>query len=173
MELFDIEAGKVILDPNVLYVPEFKKLYDRDKSDGKNVATAEIAYVTFLCNFSSKNPYNSYSDKDKEKKVRDDTMKKEPDELINKAIKKYKEMQATVTSRLLIAAKIASNVLAEYFENAKAEDATEIIRNIEKLGNAVKSLYVLEIQVQKEQLEAKVIRGGNEIGMYEIPDKER
>ena len=168
MELFDIEAEKVVLDPNILYIPEFKELYDRDKTKGKFIATAEIAYVTFLCNFSSKNPYNSYSDKDKEKKVRNDTMKKEPDEAIKKAIEKYKEMQQTVTSRLLVAAKIASNVLAEYFEQAKAEDATEIIRNIEKLGNAVKSLYALEIQVQKEQLEARVIRGGQELGMYEI-----
>jgi hypothetical protein len=168
MELFDIEAGKVVLDPNVLYIPEFKQIWDRDKGKDKNIATAQLAYVTFLCNFSSKNPYNSYSDKDKEKKVRDDTTKKEPDELIKKAIKKYKEMQQTVTSRLLVAAKVASNVLAEYFEGAKAEDATEIIRNIEKLGNAVKSLYALEIQVQKEQLESKVIRGGKELGMYEI-----
>ena len=23
MELFDIEAGKVVLDPNILYIPEF------------------------------------------------------------------------------------------------------------------------------------------------------
>ncbi len=167
MELFDIEAEKVVLDPNILYIPEFKELYDRDKTEGKFVATAEIAYVTFLCNFSSKNPYNSYSDKDKEKKVREDTMKKEPDKAIKKAIEKYKEMQETVTSRLLVAAKIASNVLAEYFEQAKAEDATEIIRNIEKLGNAVKSLYTLEVQVQKEQLEARTIRGGQELGMYE------
>jgi hypothetical protein len=92
MELFDIEAGKVVLDPNVLYIPEFKQIWDRDKGKDKNIATAQLAYVTFLCNFSSKNPYNSYSDKDKEKKVRDDTTKKEPDELIKKAIKKYKEM---------------------------------------------------------------------------------
>ena len=44
----------------------------------------------------------------------------------------------------------------------------EVIRNIEKLGNAVKSLYSLEKQVQKEQLESATIRGGNELGMYEV-----
>jgi len=168
MELFDIEAGKVTLDPNILYIPEFKAIWDRDKTKDKPRATAEIAYVTYLCNFSSKNPYNSYSDKDKEEKVRVDTIKKDPDKLIKKAMDKYKEMQQTVTSRLLVAAKVAANVLAEYFEQAKAEDATEIIRNIEKLGNAVKSLYSLEIQVQKEQLESREIRGGKELGMYEI-----
>lgn len=167
MELFDIEAEKVVLDPNILYIPEFKKIWDRDKNKDKNIATAELAYITYLCNLSSKNPYNAYSDKDKEIKVRNDTIKREPDKEINKAIEKYKEMQQTVTSRLLTSAKIAANVLAEYFENAKAEDATEIIRNIEKLGNAVKSLYALEIQVQKEQLENKSIRGGKELGMYE------
>ena len=32
MELFDIEGGKIVLDPNVLYIPEFKALWDRDTS---------------------------------------------------------------------------------------------------------------------------------------------
>jgi hypothetical protein len=168
MELFDIEAGKVVLDPNTLYIPEFKEIYDRDKSPGKETATKEIAYITYLCNFSPKNPYNSYSTKDKEDKVKADTIKGEPDEVVKKAMERYKEMQMTTTSRLMIAAKKASEVLAEYFEQAKSEDATEVIRNIEKLGNAVKSLYILEQQVQKEQLENARIRGGNELGMYEV-----
>jgi hypothetical protein len=175
MELFDIEAGKVVLDPNVLYIPEFKKLWDRDKTEGHDIATKEIAYITYLCSFSSRNPYNVYAEKDKEKKVRKDTIGKigrEPDKEVNDALKRYREYQSTPTTRLLEGAFIAADVLAEYFKNAADHGATEVMRNLKELGNTVKSLYSLKEQVQKEQLESQEVRGGSEIGMYELPDED-
>ena len=172
MELFDIEAGKIVLDPNVLYIPEFKMLWDRDKTEEHNIATKEIAYITFLCSYSSKNPYNAYAEADKERKVRKDTIDKEPDRIVKNAIKKYKEMQETPIIRLLDGALIAADVLAEYFRDAKSHGATEVMKNLKELGGTVKSLYSLKKQVQKEQLEVQEVRGGNEIGMYELPDND-
>ena len=171
MELFDIEGGKIVLDPNVLYIPEFKALWDRDTSEGHDIATKEIAYVTYMASFSSKNPYNAYNKNDKERRIRKDTINREPDELVITALNRYTEMQSTPLTRLLEGAEMAVDVLADYFRSVTKSDATEAMKNIRELGNSVKSLYLLKKQVQKEQLESKEVRGGNEIGMYELPEE--
>lgn len=169
MELFDIENGKIQLNPNSLYIPEFRKLYERDKSEMKHRAMNDIGYVTYLCSFSSKNPYNAYAHTIREQHVRKDTIKCAPDELIKKAVDRYRIMQKTASSKLVENAIKASDVLAEYFGEVKKEDAGEIIRNMERLGGVVKTLESLKKQLEKEQLEAAAVRGGSEIGPYEIP----
>jgi len=169
MELFDIKGGLIELNPTNLYIPEFRQIYERDKTKDKHVAMDELAYVVFLCSMSSKNPYGAYSHTIREKYVRADTIKKEPDSLILNAIKKYKELQKTASSKLVENAIKAADVLADYFGEVRKEDAGEIIRNMEKLGGVVKTLETLKKQLEKEQLEAASARGGNEIGLYEMP----
>jgi len=182
MELFDIEGGKIVLNPNVLYIPEFKEIWDRDDTEGHDIATKEIAYVTFMKNMSSKNPYNAYSIKDKELKVRKDTIKKEPDDIIKKALDRYEEFQNTVNTRLLMGARSAADKLVGYFEKVDFDlvdnygkpiySARDLSSNLKEVGNIVKSLVLLEKQVQKEQLDSQDVRGGSEIGMYELPDND-
>lgn len=169
MELFDIESGRIQLNPNSLYIPEFRKIYERDKSKEKHQAMKEIGYVTYLCSLSSKNPYNAYAHNIREKYVRRDTIETEPDDLLKKAIERYREMQKTASSKLVENAIKAADVLAEYFGEVKKEDAGEIIRNMERLGGVVKTLESLKKQLEKEQLDAATVRGGSEIGPYEVP----
>lgn len=180
MELFDIEGGKIVLNPNSLFIPEFKEIWDRDKSKDKYNATNEIAYIVFMANMSNKNPYNAYSDKDKAAKVLSDTIRKEPDEVILKALNRYKEFQNTTNTRLLMGARSAADKLAEYFETIDFSlvdgygkpiySARELASNLKEVGNIVKSLVLLETQVHREQLEMHAARGGSEIGLYELPD---
>ena len=180
MELFDIEGGKLVLNPANLYIPEIRALWERDKTKEKNQATKEISYVTFMGNMSTKNPYMAYSERDKEVKVRKDTIQKEPDEAIKKALERYKEFQNTTNTRLLLGARSAADKLAGYFEGVDFSQldsygkpvysARELASNLKEVGNIVKSLVLLEKQVQKEQLDQQAVRGGNEIGQYELPD---
>lgn len=182
MELFDIEGNNVVLNPDSLFIPEFKKLWDRDKTKQKNKATAEIAYITLKHNLSKTNPYNGYSDKDKEYKIKNDLFNDpnwEPDEKIKEAEERYKEFQQTHSSRLLKGARAAADQLAEYFENINFSEtdnygrpkysAKELSSNLKDVSSIVKSLRQLQEQVEKEQLEAKTARGDIEIGMYEMP----
>lgn len=183
MELFDIENNRLVLNPTNLYIPPFKQIWDRDKSKGKERAHNEIAYVAFLCNLSRRNPYNGYSEQEKESKIRKDIFGDEswePDELVQKAVEKYKEMQKTTNSRLLRSAMNGAQKLADYFDKADFDEidargrprysAKDYAANLKEVGNIVKSLSQLEKQVEKEQLEASEARGGSEIGMYEIPE---
>ena len=170
MRLFDIDKGKVVMNPTSLWLPEFKKLWNRDKSEDKVDASAEISYVVFMYDYRS--PYRDYTERDREQKILKDCFPEKqdwvPDKEIQKAVKRFRELQETTNSRLLQAAKIAANKLTEYFRNVDSSAASEIVRNLKELGTVVKSLDMLEKQVQKEQLEKSSVRGGQEIGLFEV-----
>lgn len=171
MRLFDIVNGVVQMNPTTLWIPEFKALWDRDKSKDKKQATSEISYIVFMHSFVS--PYTGYSEKEREKKVRKDCfgVKSEewkPDTEVKAAIKKFLTLQDTPTLRLLKAAKEGIDKITEYYENVTAERAADIIKNTKELGALVKSLDILTKQVEKEQLENSNIRGGQAIGLFEL-----
>lgn len=185
MELFDIKDNKFILNPTNLYLPPFRQIWERDKSKGKEQAYKEIAYVTFLCNFSKENPYGAYIESERENKIKQDIIGDinwEPDELVKEAVDKYREMQSTANSRLLVSAKKAADKLAIYFDNFDPEardkngralyPISEVRAGLKDLSDIVRSLDKLQKQVQAEQLEAQEARGGSQIGAYEIPNNE-
>ena len=168
--LFDIVGGEVVMNPTSIWIPEFKKLWSRDKSTYKEKAVAEISYIVMLHGFHS--PYQSYSERDREEVVRRDFFPDDhdwkPDKAVEAAIKKFNELQDSVVLRALRAARTGLDKVTEYFENAGPEDADKIVRLIEKLGPNVKSLDSLIKQVEKEQLEQGNVKGGQGIGLFEM-----
>jgi hypothetical protein len=182
MKLFDIVNGKVTLNANSLAIPEFRYLWDRDEDVDKENAVREISYVVFLCDESIGNPYRAYRENERQEVLVKDFIKEKkwkPDKYIDSAVKKYKEATQTTNSRLLKSAKNAAEKLSEYFDmidfNEVDKDgksvfsAKELSSNLAAVGNIVKSLNQLEDMVKKEQLEANTVRGGGEIGFYELP----
>jgi len=169
-KLFDIVNGNVILNATALWIPELKKLYQRDEDENKAVAYAEISYIVMMYGFHS--PYMAYSEKDREMRVlRDyfpDDLKWKPDKEVRAAIKKFNELQDSVALRALRAAKSALDKVTQYCNEAPPEKAIELLRISKDLGPTVKSLDILTTQVQKEQMESSTIRGGQGIGLFEL-----
>lgn len=183
MRLFDIVNGRLVINqPEVLAIPEFNILWERDKDPEKEKAMREISYITFLCDDSVNNPYRAYKEGERNEVLLRDFIKDvkwKPDKQVEAAIKKYKEAVQTTNSRLLRSAKNAADKLAEYFDMIDFNEldtygkpvfsAKELSSNLAAVGNIVKSLTQLEDMVRKEQMESKTIRGGGEIGYYEVP----
>lgn len=169
-KLFDIDRGHVVMNPTVLWIPEFKKIWDRDKSKDKAMASKEISYIVFMHSFSS--PYQSYAERDREKKVLNDYFKGmegwKPDTTIKAAVKKYNELQDSVSLRLLRSSKKALEVIEEFFTNADPDQVDKVVKNAKELGNLIQSLDKLEKQVQKEQHENANVRGGEAVGLFEL-----
>jgi len=153
-----------------LWIPEFKKIWDRDKTKTKGIAGREISYIVFLHDYRS--PYQAYAESEREKKILQDYFSDipdwKPDAAVQAAIKRFIEFQDSASLRLLRSTKLALEAINEYFKNAKPEDIDKIVKNAKDLGNLVQSLDKLEQQVQKEQLEKNAIRGGMEIGLFEL-----
>lgn len=185
IKAFDIVGTDVTFKPEFLAVPEFKAIWDRDKSKNKNKAIQELSYIVFLCDSRIENPYSSYPETTRKEILNIDFFDSEtytPDDLIKDGINKLSGMLDTTTTRLLKGAQVAADQLSEWFKNIDFNktdasgkliySASELARNLSAVGNIVKSLKQLEKQVRQEQLDDNTARGGSEIGDFEIPDFE-
>lgn len=178
MKLFDIQAGKVVMNPTILWVPEFRTLWDRDKSKHKEQAVNEISYVVFLHDFRS--PYLAYPTNERETRIKKDYFKSadwQPDDAIKAAIIKYKELQTSPISRLLQSAMDTCDKMTDYFNgidfkktdhNGKPIYTLKEVSSVMKdIGDIVSSLESLKDKVEREHMERGSIRGGSGIGMFE------
>ena len=172
--IFDIIGTTITLKPESLMVPEFKKIWNRDKSEAKKTAINELSYIVFLCNNSDKNPYKNYSEMDRMEMLKKDFNIKEIDKVVEEAIEKYKKLNITRYERVVNAALNSLEDIEDYYiniKNTKKEDfdVTEYLGSMEKLGKAIKSLRELEKQLEADRAEGTKVRGDSEIGLYEIP----
>jgi len=158
------------MNPTVLWIPEFKKLWSRDKSNDKEMAANEISYIVFKHGFNS--PYIAYSEKDREKRILHDYFKNnkgwKPDKEVKAAEVKYNELQDSSALRLLRSTRKALEIIEDFFTEAGPDQVDKVVKNAKELGGLIQSLNKLELQVQKEQKEAVSVRGESELGLFEI-----
>jgi hypothetical protein len=182
MRVFDIVSGEIVVDPSRLMIPEFRTLWQRDKTKDKQRVTKELAYIVFSYDLSADNPYRGYSEYERDIVLKRDLFNDPnwvPDDKITAAIDKFKKLMETTNTRVLLGAKKAAEELAKWFEQVdftKVDaygkpvfSATELSRNLKEVGSIVKSLAQLEDMVRREQVDKTTTRGGTDIGMYEIP----
>lgn len=170
MSLFQLKDNLVIINPEVLIIPEFNKLWTRDKSKNKESAFKELSFVYFVSDFNS--PYSNYPEDKREQLIKDDFIKDrkwKPDAEINEAIQKYKSLSETATSRLLESVRGVINRMSKYLDNTDIGDETirNILDTITKTTSVVASYAKLEEAVKKEQGMGSKARGNKEIGDYE------
>lgn len=171
--MFDIKGDKIILNTESLAIPPFKDYYNKAKDKSK--ALKEIEYIIWLYKWNS--PYDAYAEKDRAKQVAKDVFKDEtyiPSEEIKELAKRFVEFQETPSTRLLGASKSAAEGLIEalttYSQNEMDIDvAIKITRILKDVGNIVKSLDITMKQAKAEQMESGKVKGGGQIGLYEMP----
>lgn len=172
--LFDIVGNTITIKAESLVVPEFRKIWERDKTKDKKKAFNEISYIVFLCDKSDKNPYKNYSEIDRMVMLKKDFSIDNIDDLISEGIEKYKKLKTTRYERVVNAALDSLEDIEDYYLSIKEQDKTkfditEYLGSMEKLGKAIKSLRELEKQLESDRTEGSKVRGDNEIGLYEIP----
>ena len=169
-KLFDIVQGEVIMNASSLWIPEFRKIWDRDKDEHKCIAHAEITYIVFMYDFTS--PYQGYNEVERKTKILKDYFKDipkwKPDKLVSAGVIKFNELQSTPTLKLLRAVQNSMEMVTDFFNTAEQKDVNSIMKHSEKIGHLVKSIDILTKQVEKEMAENSAIRGGQGIGMFEL-----
>ena len=168
---FVLKEGKVTtINPKVLLVPEFMRIWNRDKSKENKKALKEFAFIYFMADFDSE--YNAYG-LDKEEQIADDIFedpKYQADDLIQDAIDKYEKLQETHSMRMLKSVRKQADRLIRHneLESMKSDDY-----NPAKAMASMKGFE--EVMEQLEKWEKKIagesgdmiIRGGGNVGLFE------
>lgn len=170
--MFDIKGNKITLSTEDLAIPPFKDHYNN--ASDKTLALKEIEYVIWLYKWNT--PYEAYPEKERSQRVAKDLFKDEtyqPSPEVIELGKRFIEFQETPGTRLLNASKSAAEGLTEalnaYSQEAMDIDvAIKITRILKDVGNIVKSLDMTMKQAKAEQMEAGRVKGGGQIGLYEI-----
>lgn len=168
------------ISPEALMIKEFKKIWSRDRSDKKDKALKEFAYVYHLTDYQS--IYRNYHIDTRESKIildifNDRTWK--PDSNINEAINKYRDLQTTLSMQLLNDVELGLTKLRDYFRDADFSDdengvaAKNFIANVKAMGELVKGMKSLREEVEKELVDNMQLRGRTEIGQRELPPERR
>jgi len=178
MKLFTLANNYPIISPEALLITDFANIWNRDKTKDKSVATKELAYVYFLCDYKS--IYNTYPSEIKEERIIEDVFKGKykPDKLVLVAIDKFKELNNTFNMRFLQSARRALEESMAYYNNVDytlKDTKGKFIYNIKEVTNSIKdcsgvldTLDKLIDKVSKEQqLKESKQRGGGEGGFFE------
>ena len=152
-KLFDIVDTEIVLDPRVIAIPALKKVWDSDKSKGKEKAKKMLTYVAFMVDFHS--PYRDLPDDKKEETIRKDVFKDEvwiPTSIVHEAIEKYEQLQETRHSRMLQALKHTEEEITYYFQSISLKETddfgkpkyniNEIVKNMKEQSGEIKSISI-------------------------------
>jgi hypothetical protein len=170
MKIFDIVGQVVQLNPQSLIIPEFKLIWDRDKTKDKMKATREITYIVFVCDNSNDNPYSNFTETERINILTTDFDIKS-DEAIENAILKFKVLNTTKYERVVIAALDSLLHVESYYKKLKDDsdfDILEYLNTTEKLSKAFNSLKDLEKKIVADRMSDDKVRGNNIVGEYEL-----
>lgn len=174
MKLFDIVAGKVVIHNDALGIPCFKELWESNKD--KDLATRYISYIVLKNKFDS--PYvKSMSTEDIPSRLKKELFK-DADHILPVEVEiceeAYKGFINTLTLRLLNNARRKLDSISDYYQDSLGEELDEkkvkdILAGIKTLGEVIKSIDALEVNVRNEELATSKIRGGSELNPFELP----
>lgn len=173
MKLFQLVNWKLEIKPEAFTIIAFKDLLDRDKTKSKDIALEELAYVYHMADNLS--PYSVNLDEE----LRSQSIIKsviriknwKPDKKVLEAIKIYKELDETITSKFLESVKIAMSQLDAYFRTLVAEttegvDMKRVSDMIASSINTVKSVRELEKLVLQDKETSDLMRGNKKKGLF-------
>jgi hypothetical protein len=153
MSLFNLKNNQVVIEPDVLGIPEFKKLWDKDKSKTKDEAYKQLSYIFYVYDFNS--PYSGTDERKRSLTVIKDFIKDEswtPGEDVIAAAAKYRELSETPLTRLLDAVKLTLDKMTDYLRGTEVNDETVriIVDTVNKTSTIVGSYFKLKDTAQKE-----------------------
>lgn len=157
MAIFDIYNNEPVINPEGLFIPELRAIWDRDETDAKHKATNELLYVYHMVD--PKSSYSRYPLSEKENKILEayfeQTPDWKPDEVIQKAMDRYKEMKQSVAVRYLkgveaMIDKLAVFLLEEDIQAGTGGNLTQILAAVTKGEDLINTYAKLLARVNSE-----------------------
>ena len=187
MDIFEIQGNIVIPSPHALLIPQIGKVWNRDLSDRKSVATLELSYIEFCLSGRKSNPFEGYSDDErpiKVAKVLGFANGWRPDRDLLEAMEVYSTLQneGSQSYRYYISVKKGLEKLINFYETQLDFTATnnsgspiykpkDITDAISKAAVNMQQVQKIKEQVEKELFETNRTIKNRDINEYEKVDK--
>lgn len=171
MKLLKYEGYKVTIEPELLVLKPFKKLWERDKSKNKERAITELAFIYFFCDPRSDYQYITDDEARKQAIKEGEGMKEdwEPDKILYDAMDYYSSFKPT-SALLLQDTRYAVDKLRNLLRNLDLNQVDDkgkpiytlntFTATIKQIPSLVKDLDEAERALAKDIVEAGKARGG-------------
>jgi len=175
MNLVDIVGGKVVIHPDLYFIPAFKNLYNSDTSKDKKYQEDIITYIVLMWKYNSPY-YDSMDVSTREKKLKEQIFNDadyELDELAKVCEAEYKEFQYTRILKMLDAqlGKLDS-VTQWYIESINdaldEKKIKDLLAGMASTSNVIKSIESLKTMVKAEQMAMGKVKGDAKVNPYEL-----
>jgi hypothetical protein len=165
------EKGSAIIDPNILAIPVFNRIYNKDKTKDKNVVFKFFSYLYLM--FNPESPYQKYPEEMRNKQILDELFKDKPVDLKDKdnleAIAKYKELKIPEEYDSLEGARMAMHNITKYLKESEIND-----KNINAIQNAIKGIesQLTSFSILKSKVMEATLGRQNKKGTIKIGNRE-
>lgn len=156
VKIFDIENGRVIINPNCLLIPELKAL--RENYEGIEV----FCYVGFMADPAIENPYGNLEEEiRKEVLLKDFSGDYKPsDELVCKAINKLQELFETPITKYFkqvrgLLEKVGNYAATVIIDDGKEGNMGHVLKIIKEVGMVAKQFADAEKVKLENELKGK------------------
>lgn len=179
MKFFDLVGNKVVIHPDALALPPFRKVWEQDKED-KVYATNLISYVVLKNRYDS--PYTKhYSESTAEEILKNEYFNDPKYKLTSREKQvedEFRELNNTLSLDLLEGMKMKLRTFAAYYKNSLDEelDGKTIeshMKSMKIVEDVLRSIEKTEEKVKAEELTAASSKSKYEISRYEMPHNQR
>lgn len=175
MRLLTYEGYNLTIDPMLLTLKPFKAIWIRDKTEKKERAISEIAYIYFM--EDPRSDYQYIIDRDERSKAikEGEGLKStwQPDGTVKEAMKLYASFKTTSallledTRALVDGYRNKLRVLTSDMSELDVKDVKELGAIIKQVPSMVKDLDEAERALAKEIAQSDKVRGAQEKSIYE------
>lgn len=179
--MFLIENYKVKITPEILLIEVFKRLWEEDTTETKDIALKNFAYIEFLLSPKKTNPFYGYEAKIRPSKILEGIglTEEELSPNITPAIRFYKDylMNASPTLAYYESSLSAANKVKDFLSTVdlnrvtktgqpiyKPKDITSAISDTDKVINTLNNL---KAKVEQEVVTTGRVRADRDINPFE------
>lgn len=178
MKLLKYEGYKITIEPEILALKPFKKIWDRDKSENKEKAISEISFIYFFCDPRSDYQY-LVDEKERTEAIKEGegmSSKWEPDKVVKEAMSFYTSFKPTA-ALLLEDTRFAVDKLRKLLREIDLSQVDDkgkpvytlntITATIKQIPSLVKDLDEAEKTLASEMKNTGKMRGQGEKTLFE------
>ena len=173
MKLFKYEGFRIVISEEAFALKPFRKIWERDKSDSKDKAIAELGYIYFFCDPRSDYQYLVDPEERKQAIKEGEGLKDkwEPDKVVQEAMDFYEGFKPAaallledVRYRLY---KYRAKLRSLDLEGMEVKDLKDVGALIKQIPSLVKEVDEAEKTLAAEMKETGRMRGQGEKTIFE------